>query len=118
MTLRGMTRACWSPLNDMLESVLTRCNNRRLIHDVLRAYQTITNTCGVLELVQVRDTFISSLCRFALPNLKGYPLDAKNIQALESLFNIAHCLGGFLENSWMQILETFAHLDGIIKEFG
>lgn len=65
--LRGMTRSSWSPLNDMLEIILFHCTNKRLVHDVLRSYQTITNTCGVIELVQVRDTLISSLCRFALP---------------------------------------------------
>jgi hypothetical protein len=65
--------------------------------------------------VQVRDTLISSLCAFALPAEEGLVLGPKNIQALETLFNTAHCLGGLLENSWLLILETFARLAIIVR---
>jgi hypothetical protein len=114
-TMRGMTLASWRPLNAILELVLRHCTDERLVHDALRSYQTVTNTCGVLELVQVRDTLISSLCAFALPAEEGLVLGPKNIQALETLFNTAHCLGGLLENSWLLILETFARLAIIVR---
>lgn len=41
-------------------------------------------------------------------------LSSKNIQALKALFNIAHCLGGMLQGSWLQVLDTFERLDTII----
>ena len=134
-SMRGRTLATWRPLNEHLELILEHCTDERLVHDALRAYQMVTNTCGVLELVQVRDTLISSLCAFALPSQGSqYPrlhapgdinrrsdmtnqqLGAKNVKALETLFNIAHCLGGFLENSWLLILETFSRLAIIIQQ--
>ena len=93
----------------------------------------------MLDLLEPRDAFLASLCRYALPPrlatrgeaarpnaisfapvdsayepLPFTTLSAKNVQALKSLFNIAHCLGGLLGASWNLVLATLEQLDRII----
>ena len=38
----------------------------------------------------------------------------KNVRAMETLFNIAHCLGGTLGSSWATVLDTFQRFDAIL----
>ena len=91
----------------------------------------------MLDMLQPRDAFLASLCRYALPPplaakqdkpdaisfapvdsayepLPFTTLSAKNVQTLKSLFNIAHCLGGLLGPSWNLVLQTLEQLDRII----
>jgi len=42
-------------------------------------------------------------------------LTPKNIQALKALFNVAHCLGPILGESWTFVLQTFEKLDVVLR---
>ena len=66
-SMRGMLRVSWASVDRQLCLVLQHCSERRLVHDALRSYQTLTNTCGVLGLTKVQDTLLKGLCAFALP---------------------------------------------------
>ena len=130
---------CWHALLTSLSLVLARCSSEEIIQVVLKCYQSFTQACGMLDLLEPRDAFLASLCRYALPPrlaarheaarpnaisfapvdsayepLPFTTLSAKNVQALKSLFNIAHCLGGLLGASWNLVLATLEQLDRII----
>ncbi|MCO5552453.1 hypothetical protein L7F22_005964 [Adiantum nelumboides] len=95
--------------------------------------------CGVLRAVEPLNAFLASLCKFALvpqndsektsatlisasgkrpdvsPELKDVVvLTPKNVQALRTIFNIAHRLDTVLGSSWTLVLETLALLDRVI----
>ena len=100
--------------------------------------QSFTHACGRLGLQQPRDALLVALCRYALPPrarqelrdaqgalsfaptddayepLPHTSLSAKNVLALKTLFNIAHCMGALLGTSWNVVLQTFEQLDRII----
>ena len=44
----------------------------------------------------------------------GGVMGRKNVRAMETLFNIAHCLGGTLGSSWATVLDTFQRFDAIL----
>jgi len=128
--IRGMMEVCWKPILRSLALLLQCCDNENIVQFILKAYMSMTNTCGILDLVEARDTFILSLCNFSLPNWYsstailpqfltsttrcGSELQAKHLQALKALFNIAHGLGSILGSSWHILLETFEQLDHIM----
>lgn len=137
-TVRQMIAASWQPLLGALSLLLARCSTEEAVQVLLKCYQSYTQACGILSLVQPRDEFLSSLCFYALPPrarqdikqtaagmsfapvdavyepLPNTTLSAKNVQALKAVFNIAHCMGALLDEAWNLILQTFEQLDRII----
>mmetsp|Transcript_26226 Transcript_26226/g.42473 ORF Transcript_26226/g.42473 Transcript_26226/m.42473 type:complete len:1818 (+) Transcript_26226:92-5545(+) len=128
--VKDMLQDCWKPVLRALAQLLKNCNNEKIVQFLLKAYMSMTNTCGILGLVDARDAFIMSLCTFSLPNWHssaavlpqqiqkekrlGSELQAKHLQALKALFNIAHGLGSILGTAWHIVLETFEQLDHIM----
>ena len=136
--LKRLVLSCWQSILAALSSLLAKTTNEEAqVQHLLMAYQSFTNTCGMLQLIKPRDALLSSLCSFALK--KQFPRDesiqelmkdvltpgadgqlaplltAKNIQAYKALFNIAHCLGSYLGSAWSIVLETFHQLDTVIQ---
>ena len=135
--LKRLVLSCWQSILAALSSLLAKTNEEGQVQHLLMAYQSFTNTCGMLQLIKPRDALLSSLCSFALK--KQFPRDesiqelmkdvltpgadgqltplltAKNIQAYKALFNIAHCLGSYLGSAWSIVLETFHQLDTVIQ---
>jgi len=126
---RRMMVDCWKPMLGALESLLRSCNNENVVQFLLKAYMSMTNSCGILELAEARNAFILSLCRFSLPNwhssaavlpntlrdaATSNELSPKHLQSLKALFNIAHGLGSVLGSAWHIVLETFEQLDHIM----
>ncbi|CAK9005488.1 Protein MON2 homolog [Durusdinium trenchii] len=129
--VRQMMEICWKPMLRALATLLQHCNNENVVQFILKAYMSMTNTCGMLDLVEPRNAFIMSLCNFSLPNWhssaaimpmhihksaqnRGSELAPKHLQALKALFNIAHGLGSILGSAWHIVLETFEQLDHIM----
>ncbi len=131
----AMVNVAWKPMLGTFSLLLQTSNEESMIQFLLRAYMSLTTTCGVLGLNGPRDEFISSLCSFALPpqglspfsmannqshsalsvpSSTNYLLSPKNLQILKALFNIAHGLGSILGTSWYIVLETFEQLDYIV----
>jgi len=131
----AMLNVSWKPILTTFSLLLQTSNEESMIQFLLRAYMSLTTTCGVLGLNGPRDEFLSSLCSFALPphgispfstvhnhphsapsgpQNSNYLLTPKNLQILKALFNIAHGLGSILGTSWYIILETFEQLDYIV----
>lgn len=131
----AMVNVAWKPMLGTFSLLLQTSNEESMIQFLLRAYMSLTTTCGVLGLNGPRDEFISSLCSFALPPQgispfsltnnqshsipsaslsANYLLSPKNLQILKALFNIAHGLGSILGTSWYIVLETFEQLDYIV----
>ena len=135
--LKRLVLSCWQSILAALSSLLAKTSEEAQVQHLLMAYQSFTNTCGMLQLIKPRDALLSSLCSFALK--KQFPRDesiqelmkdvltpgadgqltplltAKNIQAYKALFNIAHCLGSYLGSAWSVVLETFHQLDTVIQ---
>jgi hypothetical protein len=63
----GIVEASWRPILSALSSLLIHCEQEMLVQFVLKAFQTFTNTCGLLGLEASRDSFLSSLCFHTLP---------------------------------------------------
>lgn len=129
----------WLTLLDALSLILTKSQGEAIILEILKGYQAFTQACGILRAVEPLNSFLASLCKFTInipneaekrsvlhsPGTKrseslidqrdGVVLTPKNVQALRTLFNIAHRLYNVLGSSWVLVLETLAALDRAIN---
>ncbi|XP_020589215.1 protein MON2 homolog isoform X4 [Phalaenopsis equestris] len=128
----------WLTILDALSLILTRSQGEAVIIEVLKGYQAFTQACGVLHVIEPLNSFLASLCKFTIniptegekksvvlsPGSKKAEsladqrdivvLTPKNVQALRTLFNVAHRLHDVLGPSWVLVLETLAALDRVI----
>uniref|UniRef100_A0A0E0N335 Protein MON2 homolog n=1 Tax=Oryza rufipogon TaxID=4529 RepID=A0A0E0N335_ORYRU len=98
----------------------------------------VGEACGVLRAIEPLNSFLASLCKFTINNPNegekrsivlspgskkvemlvdqrdSIILTPKNVQALRTLFNVAHRLHNVLGPSWVLVLETLAALDRAI----
>ncbi|KAF9606220.1 hypothetical protein IFM89_023803 [Coptis chinensis] len=134
-----MVDSMWLTILDALSLILMRSQGEAIILEILKGYQAFTQACGVLHSVEPLNSFLASLCKFTIsmpieverksntlqsPGSKraefvveqrdSIVLTPKNVQALRTLFNIAHRLHNVLGPSWILVLETLAALDRVI----
>ncbi|XP_021742311.1 protein MON2 homolog [Chenopodium quinoa] len=134
----SMVDSLWLTILDTLSLILARSQGEAIVLEILKGYQAFTQACGVLRAVEPLNSFLASLCKFTInipseverksssqsPGSKRTELLAdqrdviiltpKNVQALRTLFNIAHRLHNVLGPSWVLVLETLAALDRTI----
>ncbi|KAE8010084.1 hypothetical protein FH972_006478 [Carpinus fangiana] len=135
----SMVDSLWLTILDALSLILSRSQGEAIILEILKGYQAFTQACGVLRVVEPLNSFLASLCKFTInfpseaekkssvlqsPGSKrseplvdqrdSIVLTPKNVQALRTLFNIAHRLLNVLGPSWVLVLETLAALDRAI----
>lgn len=134
----SMVDSMWLTILDALSLILTKSQGEAIVLEILKGYQAFTQACGVLRTVEPLNSFLASLCKFTInipseaekksvtqsPISKrpeplvdvreSIVLTPKNVQALRTLFNIAHRLHNFLGPSWVLVLETLASLDRAI----
>ncbi|KAH9688317.1 ARM repeat superfamily protein [Citrus sinensis] len=135
----SMVDSLWLTILDALSLILSRSHGEAIILEILKGYQAFTQACGVLHAVEPLNSFLASLCKFTInipnesdrrsavlqsPGSKrseslvdqkdNIVLTPKNVQALRTLFNIAHRLHNVLGPSWVLVLETLAALDRAI----
>lgn len=135
----SMVDSLWLTILDALSLILSRSQGEAIILEILKGYQAFTQACGVLHAVEPLNSFLASLCKFTInipnesdrrsavllsPGSKrseslvdqkdNVVLTPKNVQALRTLFNIAHRLHNVLGPSWVLVLETLAALDRAI----
>jgi hypothetical protein len=83
--LRQMASASCMPILGALSFLLSHTGEETQIQYILMAYQSFTNTAGVLELTRARDQFLMNLCAFALPH-NGLPRDDPPSELIKTLF--------------------------------
>ncbi|KAK6911442.1 Mon2/Sec7/BIG1-like, dimerization and cyclophilin-binding domain [Dillenia turbinata] len=134
----SMVDSMWLTILDALSLILARSQGEAIVLEILKGYQAFTQACGVLHAVEPLNSFLASLCKFTInipndaerrsslqsPGTKrseqlmdqrdSVVLTPKNVQALRTLFNIAHRLHNVLGPSWVLVLETLAALDRAI----
>ncbi|XP_074581344.1 uncharacterized protein LOC141837874 isoform X2 [Curcuma longa] len=133
----SMVNSTWLTILDALSLILMRSQGEAIILEILKGYQAFTQACGVLRAVEPLNSFLASLCKFTinipnegekksilspgpkksepLPDLRdSVVLTPKNVQALRTLFNVAHRLHNVLGPSWVLVLETLLSLDRAI----
>ncbi|XP_044475978.1 protein MON2 homolog isoform X3 [Mangifera indica] len=135
----SMVDSLWLTILDALSLILSRSQGEAIILEILKGYQAFTQACGVLHAVEPLNSYLASLCKFTISfsneadrrsSLSQSPgpkrsealvdqkdnivLTPKNVQALRTLFNIAHRLHNVLGPSWVLVLETLAALDRAI----
>nr|XP_011466433.1 PREDICTED: protein MON2 homolog [Fragaria vesca subsp. vesca] len=135
----SMVDSLWLTILDALSFILSRSQGEAIVLEILKGYQAFTQACGVLGAVEPLNSFLASLCKFTIifpveaekrsitlqsPGSKrseqvidqreSVVLTPKNVQALRTLFNIAHRLHNVLGPSWVLVLETLAALDRTI----
>ncbi|CAL9055746.1 unnamed protein product [Musa banksii] len=134
----SMVNSTWLTILDALSLILMRSQGEAIILEILKGYQAFTQACGVLHAVEPLNSFLASLCKFtinipsegekksvllspgskrsdSLPDQRdNVVLTPKNVQALRTLFNVAHRLHNVLGPSWVLVLETLASLDRTI----
>ncbi|XXG73744.1 hypothetical protein AAC387_Pa07g2600 [Persea americana] len=133
----SMVDSMWLTILDALSLILTRSQGEAIILEILKGYQAFTQACGVLRAVEPLNSFLASLCKFTisfpseaekrsalspaskrsealLDQRDNIVLTPKNVQALRTLFNVAHRLHNVLGPSWILVLETLAALDRVI----
>ncbi|KAL0926436.1 hypothetical protein M5K25_002670 [Dendrobium thyrsiflorum] len=133
----SLVNSTWLTILDALSLILTRSQGEAVIIEILKGYQAFTQACGVLHVIEPLNSFLASLCKFTIniptdgekrssmllsPGSKksetsadqrdNVVLTPKNVQALRTLFNVAHRLHNVLGASW--VLETLAALDRAI----
>ncbi|XP_020540275.1 protein MON2 homolog isoform X1 [Jatropha curcas] len=134
----AMVDSLWLTILDALSLILSRSQGEAIVLEILKGYQAFTQACGVLLAVEPLNSFLASLCKFTI----NFPIEAekksavlspgskrpeslveqrdsvvltpKNVQALRTLFNVAHRLHNVLGPSWVLVLETLAALDRAI----
>ena len=62
--LRQMATVSWMPILASLSFLLSKSNEEAQIQHLLMAYQSFTNTCGLLELTKPRFALASFPCSF------------------------------------------------------
>ncbi|KAG9451995.1 hypothetical protein H6P81_004899 [Aristolochia fimbriata] len=134
----SMVDSLWLTILDALSLILTRSQGEAIVLEILKGYQAFTQACGVLRAVEPLNSFLASLCKFTIsfpnePEKKSILLSPaskrsevlvdqrdnvvltpKKVQALRTLFNIAHRLHNVLGPSWVLVLDTLAALDRAI----
>ncbi|KAF5740546.1 protein MON2 isoform X1 [Tripterygium wilfordii] len=134
----AMVDSFWLTVLDALSLILSRSQGEAIVLEILKGYQAFTQACGVLHAVEPLNSFLASLCKFTIhfpndverksslqsPSSKrsellldlrdSVVLTPKNVQALRTLFNVAHRLHNVLGPSWVLVLETLAALDRAI----
>ncbi|KAH6772485.1 ARM repeat superfamily protein [Perilla frutescens var. frutescens] len=134
----SMVDSMWLTVLDALSLILMKSQGEAIILEILKGYQAFTQACGVLRAVEPLNSFLASLCKFTIyipseaekrsvmlsPSSKraehlvdqreGIILTPKNVQALRTLFNIAHRLQNVLGPSWVLVLDTLSALDRTI----
>ncbi|XP_022719220.1 protein MON2 homolog isoform X2 [Durio zibethinus] len=135
----SMVDSLWLTILDALSLILARSQGEAIVLEILKGYQAFTQACGVLHAVEPLNSFLASLCKFTInfptelerkssvlqsPGSKrsdlisdqkdSLVLTPKNVQALRTLFNIAHRLHNVLGPSWVLVLETLSALDRAI----
>ncbi|EFH48553.1 binding protein [Arabidopsis lyrata subsp. lyrata] len=135
----SMVDSLWLTILDAFSLILSRSQGEAIVLEILKGYQAFTQACGVLHAVEPLNSFLASLCKFTIvlptdverkssvvqsPVSKRSEvqvdqrdvivLTPKNVQALRTLFNIAHRLHNVLGPSWVLVLETLAALDRAI----
>lgn len=136
----SMVDSLWLTILDALSLILSRSQGEAIVLEILKGYQAFTQACGVLHAVEPLNSFLASLCKFTIsfpseaekksgmsqspgpkrPDIlvelrESIVLTPKNVQALRTLFNIAHRLHNVLGPSWVLVLETLAALDRAIN---
>ncbi|CAM0883431.1 unnamed protein product [Alopecurus aequalis] len=134
----AMVNSTWLTILDSLSLILMRSQGEAIILEILKGYQAFTQACGVLRAIEPLNSFLASLCKFTINNPNegekksillspgskkletlmdqrdSIILTPKNVQALRTLFNVAHRLHNVLGPSWVLVLETLAALDRTI----
>ncbi|VAH80557.1 unnamed protein product [Triticum turgidum subsp. durum] len=135
----AMVNSTWLTILDSLSLILMRSQGEAIILEILKGYQAFTQACGVLRAIEPLNSFLASLCKFTINNPNegekrssillspgskkpetsmdqrdSIILTPKNVQALRTLFNVAHRLHNILGPSWVLVLETLAALDRTI----
>ncbi|KAL0738731.1 hypothetical protein Bca4012_014941 [Brassica carinata] len=135
----SMVDSLWLTILDAFSLILSRSQGEAIVLEILKGYQAFTQACGVLHAVEPLNSFLASLCKFTIilptdaerqSSIVQSPvskrsevqveqkdvivLTPKNVQALRTLFNIAHRLHNVLGESWVLVLETLAALDRAI----
>ncbi|KAJ0253818.1 ARM repeat superfamily protein [Hirschfeldia incana] len=135
----SMVDSLWLTILDAFSLILSRSQGEAIVLEILKGYQAFTQACGVLHAVEPLNSFLASLCKFTIvlptdaerkSSIVQSPvskrsevqveqkdvivLTPKNVQALRTLFNIAHRLHNVLGASWVLVLETLAALDRAI----
>ncbi|CAH8359815.1 unnamed protein product [Eruca vesicaria subsp. sativa] len=135
----SMVDSLWLTILDAFSLILSRSQGEAIVLEILKGYQAFTQACGVLHAVEPLNSFLASLCKFTIvlptdaerkSSIVQSPvskrsevqveqkdvivLTPKNVQALRTLFNIAHRLHNVLGPSWVLVLETLAALDRAI----
>ncbi|KAJ0982542.1 hypothetical protein J5N97_010797 [Dioscorea zingiberensis] len=134
----SMINSTWLTILNSLSLILTRSQGEAVVIEILKGYQAFTQACGVLRAIEPLNSFLASLCKFTInipsdldkrsalfsPGSKrsepsteqreNIVLTPKNVQALRTLFNVAHRLHNVLGPSWVLVLETLAALDRAI----
>ncbi|CAL4973786.1 unnamed protein product [Urochloa decumbens] len=134
----AMVNSTWLTILDSLSLILMRSQGEAIILEILKGYQAFTQACGVLRAIEPLNSFLASLCKFTINNPNegekksilqspgskksetsmdqrdSIILTPKNVQALRTLFNVAHRLHNVLGPSWVLVLETLSALDRAI----
>eukprot|EP00887_Chlorella_sp_A99_P002554 scaffold6.g2554.t1 len=143
--VRAMVDKTWRSMLTGESQLLAQASGEEVALALLKGYQVFTQACGLLELRQPRDAFLGNLCEFALASASeaiaeaeaggaraagvaaggvasprpgeeaGLVLAPKNVQAMRTLFNIAHRLSNVLGPAWALVLETMNTLDRILN---
>ncbi|KAJ8951459.1 hypothetical protein NQ318_006892, partial [Aromia moschata] len=138
-----LINSSWCGLLAALSPLVDASTDGSITENVLKAIQTYTSLCGLLDLQTPRDAFITAICKSSLPphyaltvlntttsRSSGYPLPtssvpagtqqgpvmltSKNLQSMRALLSLAHCHGSILGTSWHLVLTTLQHLVWIL----
>ena len=62
-----MVEVIWRPLLGAFQLLLSRSHGEEQLQKLVKTYQTLITTCGLLSLPKPLDEFLKNLCEVALP---------------------------------------------------
>jgi hypothetical protein len=90
---------------------------------ILRGLQSFLRICGTLRLSKARDTVLSLLCQYSLPDQfalsaevpsGGWQISRKHLQVVYVLFNSTMCLGDLFGHAWNKVIATLQQLVSVL----
>ena len=104
------------PIKGALIGLLINSTDEGTTQNYLNIFQSLITIYGSISLGQIRDEYLSDLCKLALPNnLENfYEMKEKNILITRTIFNMAHCVNLLDYSSWLLLLDIIQTLYNIL----
>lgn len=107
-TVQPLFEVAWAPLLGAFSVLFEQCEEKNIVNLCLEGFVASICIAAKLEMSMLRNTFVTSLCRFTLLHNPGY-MKVKNALALKSIILVCERVGNLLQENWVDILRCVSY---------